>query len=973
MYCIVKMKKIFTLALLLAFCAAMHAKDYEYASVANDPMGVRIYTLDNGLKVYFSVNKDAPRITAFIAVNTGSRNDPAEYTGLAHYLEHLMFKGSKKMGTADYEKEKPYIDKITALYEEYGALTDSLQRRQKYHEIDSVSQIAAQYNIPNEYDKLMSIIGSEGTNAFTSFDMTCYTEDIPSNEIERWAKAQADRFQNLVMRGFHTELEAVYEEKNIAMGSDGEKTFDALMMKAFPSHSYGTQTTLGTQEHLKSPSLVAIQAYYEHYYVPNNIAIVMAGDFDPDETIALLDKHFGSWISTSDAKAREFEPQPVFTTPQDTIVVGQETEGVLLGWRFKGANSLQSDTLQVLSKVLSNGKAGLIDLDINQKITMLGASAGAMNLKDYGGLLLMGLPKQGQSLEEVRSLLLAEVEKVKRGEFDERLLMAINNNEKLNFLRGLDNNRNRVMRMVNSFIDDEPWAQCVGAIERQGRITKADIVAFANKYLTNGYVVVERHKGVDTSIKKIDKPEITPIPSNRDLKSDFLTELASETVEPIHPEFVDFNKELTFYNTAKGLPVIYKQNKENDLFTLQFRYDFGSQADTRYETAFDYVELLGTKTLSAEEIQTKFYSLACNYSLSVGASELSIGLSGLQENMAEALSLLDELLQNAVADEDVYKQLVEQTLKAREDEKLEQRPGAQHLFLYGLNGERNRFTTTLTSKELKDVPASGLIDLVKGLSGIKHTILYYGPAAAEELSTIVTNAHTVAPTLQEPPKNVPFEWLKTTTSDVLIAPYEANNIYMYMLSQEDTPFDVKEWPTIRLFNEYFGSGMNSVVFQELRETKGLAYSANAIYRTPSEKEDPCYMTMNIITQNDKMMDCINAFSDITSLSTFINEAAVDIARASLMKYIASKRTTKFNVLNLYLSYKKLGIDYDVEKLFYEQLPKLHSSDLLEFAKKYIINKPLRYMILGNEKELDMQALEKIGPIKRLSIDDIYVK
>ena len=304
------MKRLILLTFSVALFLCSYAKDYKYITVNNDPMGVRIYTLDNGLKVYLSVNSETPRVTAHIAVNTGSRNDPADCTGLAHYLEHLMFKGSKQFGTTDYSAEKPYIDKITALYEEYRTITDPTARKVKYHEIDSVSQIAAKYNIPNEYDKLMSLIGSEGSNAYTSYDVTCYTEDVPSNELERWAKVQADRFQNLVMRGFHTELEAVYEEKNISLASDDEKAADALMAKLYPTHSYGTQTTIGTQDHLKNPSLVAIQNYYDRYYVPNNIAIVIAGDIVPEQTIAIIDKYFGSWKPGKDVSGRKFGPQP---------------------------------------------------------------------------------------------------------------------------------------------------------------------------------------------------------------------------------------------------------------------------------------------------------------------------------------------------------------------------------------------------------------------------------------------------------------------------------------------------------------------------------------------------------------------------------------------------------------------------------------------------------------------------------------
>ncbi|MEE1092053.1 MAG: insulinase family protein, partial [Prevotella sp.] len=262
-------KRLFTIASMVAMVLCLQAKEYKYVTVKGDLMNTRIYTLDNGLKVYLSVNKEKPRIQANIAVRTGSRNDPAETTGLAHYLEHIMFKGTKQFGTSDYSKEAPFLDEIERKYEIYRKLTDQEERRKCYHEIDSISQLAAKYFIPNEYDKLLSSIGAQGTNAYTSNDVTCYVEDIPANEVENWAKIQADRFQNMVIRGFHTELEAVYEEFNMSLAKDSRKMWQAFNGKMFPSHPYGTQSTIGTQEHLKNPSITNIKEYFKRYYVPN--------------------------------------------------------------------------------------------------------------------------------------------------------------------------------------------------------------------------------------------------------------------------------------------------------------------------------------------------------------------------------------------------------------------------------------------------------------------------------------------------------------------------------------------------------------------------------------------------------------------------------------------------------------------------------------------------------------------------------
>ena len=292
-----KIRNFLTGILLTASVVTTNAKEYKYISVPGDLLKTRIYTLDNGLKVYLSVNKEKPRIHTYIAVKTGSRNDPAETTGLAHYLEHIMFKGTKLFGTTDAEKEAPYLQDIEERYEKYRTLTDPQERKKAYHGIDSVSQLAAKYFIPNEYDKLMAAIGAEKTNAYTSNDVTCYTEDIPANEVENWAKIQSDRFQNMVVRGFHTELETVYEEFNMGLTKDGRKSWAAFLKQLLPSHPYGTQTTIGTQQHLQNPSIRNIRNYFDRYYVPNNVAICMSGDFDPDQVMSIIDKYFGTWKS----------------------------------------------------------------------------------------------------------------------------------------------------------------------------------------------------------------------------------------------------------------------------------------------------------------------------------------------------------------------------------------------------------------------------------------------------------------------------------------------------------------------------------------------------------------------------------------------------------------------------------------------------------------------------------------------------
>ena len=946
------------------------AREYKYTTVPGDMMQTRIYTLDNGLKVFLSVNPEKPRIQTYIAVRTGSKNDPAETTGLAHYLEHLMFKGTRQFGTTDPGAEEPLLDEIEQRYEAYRRLTDPEARRKAYHGIDSVSQAAAQYFIPNEYDKLMAAIGAEGTNAYTSNDVTCYTENIPSNEIDNWARIQADRFRNMVIRGFHTELEAVYEEYNIGLTSDSRKLFAAMCKMLWPNHPYGTQTTIGTQEHLKNPSITNIKNYFNKWYCPNNVAVCMAGDMDPDRTVAIIDKYFGSWKPGADVRQPTFAPLPPLTQPEDTAVVGQEAEEVWVAWRAGQANSLQADTLNLLSSVLSNGRAGLFDLNLNQTMKVLSCGAGAELLRDHSAFLLWGNPRQGQSLEDVRSLMLGEIEKLKKGDFPENLLPSIINNCKRNRYQLMESNEGRADMFVEAFINEVDWKQEVESIDRISKITKQELVAFAGRFFTDACVTVFKRQGVDSLQKKIDKPAITPIPANRDTTSRFVKEIQNAQVEPIRPRFVDFGKDMTMATTGKGLPMRYVRNTVNGLFQLNLRYEFGRKADNRYDVATEYIEYLGTDKYTAAELKQKFYELGCDFYVGEGGDAISVCLTGLSENMQAALALGEELLQNAKVDRKAYSEMVDRILKRRDDDKKNQRGCFNRLYSYGVFGERNFSRDIMTEEQLKSTDPQVFVDLLRNLSGYEHNVEYYGPMSVKEVSDIVTGTHRMPGKLMPVPQNREYERRQTPLNEVWIAPYDAKNIYMCMYHDEHRDWNVDEAAVVSLFNEYFGGNMSGIVFQEMREARGLAYNASAYYARPDRKGGKeSYMTY-IITQNDKMMDCISHFRTILNEMP-VSETAFRIAKDALTKQLASMRTTKMGIIGMWNAMKQLGLDCDLNRKIYQDLEKVTLQDIVNFEKKTMADKTYRYIILGDEKELDMKELEKIGPVRKLTIEEVF--
>ncbi len=960
------------LAIMIPFIAACGSK-YKYESVAGDPMNSRIYTLDNGLKVYMTVNKAEPRIQTYIAVRVGGKNDPSETTGLAHYFEHLMFKGSEQFGTSDYAAEKPLLDEIEAKFEKYRTLTDPAEREAMYAQIDSLSLEASKYFIPNEYDKLMAAIGAQGTNAYTGYDMTVYVEDIPSNQIENWAKVQADRFKHNVIRGFHTELETVYEEKNMSLTDDSRKSLEVMFATLFPNHPYGTQTILGTQEHLKNPSITNIKNYYKNWYVPNNMAICISGDFDPDMMIATIDKYFGDMVPNKELKRLEFKKEEPIKEPVVKEVYGLESPNVILAWRFNGMADMQNDTLNVLGNVLFNGRAGVVDLDINQAQRTLGAYAFPYSQADYTAYIMQGFPKQGQTLEQVKEIMLESLEKVKKGDFDEALLTAAINNAKRERMQKLEENAPRADMFVTAFINNIPWAQYVGELDRLSKITKEDVVKFANAHFGNNYVQVNKLEGKDDSVQKISKPKITPIHTNRDKVSAFLAQVQASEVAPIEPVFVDYEKDLTKTKAKSDIEVLYKQNTTNSLFSLTYLFDKGANDSKMLSLAADYIDLLGTDKYSAEELKQQFYNLACDYRITVNDNQTFFNLSGLSENMDQALALFEEFISNCKADEIALAAMKQNIFQARINNKLDQRQNYIRMTAYVQYGPENPFTDIFSNQQIQALTSEQLISEIKDLMDYEHTILYYGPMGVEEFVADINKVHYISETPKDMPQSRQFVQLQTNEDKVFIAPYDAKQIYMISYSNTGEKYDPEKAPIINMYGNYFGGGMNSIVFQEMREARGLAYSANAKYKLAyADKDAPYNYTSFIATQNDKMMDAIRAFDEIIN-NMPQSEAAFAVAKDNIIASIRTDRILGDRILWNYISAQKMGLTEDSRKLLFEKVQNFTLADIVKFQQEVVKDRKYYIGILGDEKDLDMQSLGNgdYGKIVRLSQKDIF--
>lgn len=965
-----KMKRIATL-ILTAIVASLAVSCNRYESVKGDPMHSRIYTLDNGLKVYMTVNKEEPRLQTFIAVRVGGKNDPKETTGLAHYFEHLMFKGTQQYGTQDYEAEKPYLDEIERLFEEYRGITDPEERKAHYHKIDSVSYQASLLAIPNEYDKLMNMIGSRGSNAWTSFDETVYMEDIPSNQLENWAKIQSDRFKNNVIRGFHTELEAVYEEYNRSLARDIRKTFDALYTCLFPHHPYGTQTVLGTQEQLKNPSIVNIKRTFDTYYRPNNAAICLSGDFNPAQAIKIIEKYFGGWEANPDIPKFEFQPEEPITEPVVKEVKGPEADLISVAWRLPGSSDLKNSAIaDIATRILYNGQAGLIDLDVIQQQKCLLLFAATEDNVDYSMLYTFGRPRPGQTLDELKAILLEEVAKLRNGEFDEKLIDATVNNIRLEKMRQLESNEARAHAFVNAFIAGVDWKDAAKELETYSKISKADVVAFANEFLAeNSCAVIYKRQGIDENQKKIEAPAITPIATNRDKRSAFLDEISKSEVKPIEPVFIDFDKDMAKFSLCDGVDVLYKHNDINDIETVKFIFNKGTDDVPALNHAFNYISYLGTSESSQEEIARKMYDLACSFEMGATTKNTSISISGLSDNIPEAMGILEDLIANAVPDEAILTNLKYDLLRTRANAKTSQSACSSYLRRYVILGPEFVKNATMSNDALMAMSSEELLAAARDLVSKGHEILYYGPRSQSEVKKMLAAVHKVgdAPEVLEES----FTRIQPTpASKVFLAPYDSKQFQFMQYTNLGGNYESGNAPGLEMFNEYFGGGMNSIVFQEMREARGLAYTAYAYVISPNFKDDNYAFLAFIASQNDKLRDAALAFQNIID-NLPESESAFEIAKEGILSRLRTERVTGLRVLEKYRSCRRLGISEPEDKAIFEAISNMTLEDVKAFKEKWLNGNNYYYGILGDPANIDQDFLKTLGPVKTVSLEEIF--
>ena len=960
------------------FRSATDARGMSYRYIPGDPFAARFYTLSNGMKLYLARNTREPRINTAIAVRAGSADDPLDSTGLAHYFEHMMFKGNDRIASLDWEKERPLLEQIEELFEDYRKESDPERRAGIYQKIDRLSGEAARYS-NDEFWTLCQSIGAVGVNAYTSLDETVYICDIPSSSLEKFLYFNAVRFSGIALRRFHTELEAVYEEFNMQQDKDPSMAWHRFLGLMFRKHPYG-RSVIGLPEHLKSPSMRDIRTFFRVFYRPDNMALVLSGDLDYEETAALAEKYFGSWKpDDGDGKAPEpfvdrqalVREEPPIESGRTADLAGPQAELLLMGYRFEASPETER-MLDMISEILCNGKCGLIDKDILLPQKVLALTAGAVHARDYSLLVFKGTPRKGQSLEQMRDMVFAELEKLSTGDFPDWLPRAVADNIRLSLVTISENRGTAANVFVDSFIRGYPFDEALNSLDLMEGITKQQIMEFARRHLKKDVcTVVLKRTGPATGLVHAEKPPITPVPIPS-RPSAFAEKFNAMKPKPEpEPCFPDFAKEMTVSGPEGGRRGRdYRiRNTENERFSLSFVLPAGSLHDLRLPLAFGVASYLGTEDLTLEQLQEELYRLAGNVAFHSDYFTSRITFTGLQRNYDKILDLFHGKLPVLKADEAAWDAYRDSILKDRENAKKDPWSIFSRAYRYawygGLDSLSNRY---MPEEELKKLSAAELMDLFRstiGESGDSMDVVYYGPEGSPRLPERSRRPEGSAEKNWE---QVFFRASPPRTNGIVFVDYPRVQIIAAVV-RPDGIWKEKPFTFERIYDEYARRSF----WSEIRERRGLAYMAGAGYSNPTIMTgDWSSSSAYVQTQPDKLVSSIDA------LLAGLDGPSADpqLFAVSREKILSAIRNARIHPEAFYDQMKEMerrGLTELPGRTVYRELPGLSPDAFVTEWKKRISGKPSTIVIIGDAKKIDFESLKKYGPLTKLTLDQIFRK
>ena len=943
------------------------------ANAQDNPLEVRQFELSNGMQVWVNKDSSQPIVYGAVVVRAGAKDSPD--TGLAHYLEHLLFKGTEELGTVDYEAEKVWLDSIASCYDRLATLTDDAERKAVQKEIGRLSQRAADYAIPNEFDRLIARFGGTGLNAATSYDYTYYYNTFSPQYIEQWAELNSHRMINPVFRLFQGELETVYEEKNRSADNTMQAPLFEMIKEFSGSNPYSYQV-IGSTENLKNPRLGEMMAFFDKYYVGCNMGLILSGDIDEEGLEPLLERTFGRIRRGETPEKAPVQVEP-FTASREVKIKAEIPLIKISVYAFNGPTDSDEDAsaLDLATGLLTNSfGSGLLDsLTLGHKMLL----GGAQRLPMFNEMGIVGFAVVPNipfgSLPKAEKLCWEQINKVKRGEFSDKEVEALKFETARNAEEMLETIAGRSEQMVSVMTQGRSWKEYLDQVEAIRGISRDDIVRVANKYFTDKYIRFEKVMGSYPK-DNIAKPDLEPVvPQHAGERSEYAKRLEAMPVREVQPRLIDLQRDVEHLDVTPTVKMYYKENPVNDLFNLTIRVVRGSQEDPKVTQVASFLNTVGTDSLSIQQLSRAWQALGTTFYVSSGNHNFDLTISGFEDRLDESLKLLRHFIDHAEADKDSFKEL----LTSIDLEKQTFFTGGTSNIMSAMQqkvflGDNSSYLTQLDKKELKAVGAKGLMDTFSDLMDHGYTVLYSGRKPAGEVAAALKRRLDLNRAVKTE------DWARIDNMR-----YDTPTVFFYDLPRSrqaqivtyqtfNKPQSGTDKAALRVLSEYFGGGMFSLMFQEVREFRAMAYSASGYTDDPAPAypNDPAVFVTSLGTQADKSLSAMQLVDSLIHTLP-LKENSLESAIYSIVGKANNGYPTFRSLPSSVSNYERLGYKSDPDKEVLENLSSIDAATLKAYYEANVIPAPVAWIIVGDRKTLPMEEIARYGTIVEFEKKDIY--
>ncbi len=955
----------------LLFLFALIFIHYVFAQTTN-PLAVKEYKLSNGLSVWLNEDHSQPKVFGAIVVKAGAKDCPN--TGIAHYFEHIMFKGTDKIGTINYIAEKVLLDSIAIKYDELAMQKDKVKRLQIQKEINALSIRSAVYAIPNEFDRLISRYGGSKLNAGTSYDFTVYYNEFSPQYINQWSEINSERLLNPVFRLFQSELETVYEEKNMYNDRMGAQAFEKILERFFTPHPY-SYPVIGSTENLKNPSLSEMKKFFDAYYVAGNMGLILSGDFQTIDLLPILEKTFARLRSGNAPNKDIIQPKAFNGKESFQIKLSIPLVKIMaIGWRGVPVNHPDEVAIGIISGLLNNqNTTGYLDkLSVDGKVMQAQSISQSMTEAGLIGVLI--IPKLFfQSYDKAKKIVMHEVERVKTGDFSDEIFNSLKMEQKQKYEKELENIDSRAQKMLLLLAEGKSWNDYLNEVKEIDAITKEDVIRVANKYLTENYLEITKKTG-NYPKDNLKKPGFAPIiPKNPEAKSEYAKNLEQVKSLEAHPRFLDFEKDVQTTKIASKVVLYTTPNPLNDIFTLTLCYGKGTLESKLLAPTTTYINLLGSDSLTFDQFKNKLQVIGSTLTFSVEKDKFEANISGFDKNFNSTLTLVGDFMKNIKADAKKMKQVVDE-VKVNNKAELKSPDDIAAALLDKIRyGNQSEFLNRLSLSEIKKLKGEDLIAEFKSVTKVECDVHYCGNLSAGkviaemnknfDLSQITVPSQT--PLYRE------LQPVKTPLVYFIDDPASSQSIVSAYLVG-----GINKDPATRsagaLFNNYFGGSMSSLVFQQIREFRSLAYRANAKYKlsTYKHKDKNGQFIAMLSTQCDKTTDAMNVLDSLIKQMPAKAER-VETSQQDLVNDAYNQYPTFRDLSSTISGLKKEGYVNDPNKELIDNVTVVNINNIVEFYNENIKGRNIAYIVVGNSKKIKMDKLSNFGEIVKVNPKEVF--